>query len=103
MDLQAFTIVVPPSFGRPSHPLPCCLLVHCQESSARHTTTTATRHSTCDAHTVTLVFGTGEVNGSYAEGAVCVGQLCVDLRIVLGHTFSEHPFKEVGRESGVSG
>eukprot|EP00913_Durusdinium_trenchii_P027220 g25539.t1 len=102
VDLQAFTIVVPPSFGRPSHPLPCCLLVHCQESSARHTTTTATRHSTCDAHTVTLVFGTGEVNGSYAEGAVCVGQLCVDLRIVLGHTFSEHPFKEAPFE-GVLG
>ncbi|CAK9103772.1 unnamed protein product [Durusdinium trenchii] len=62
----------------------------------------AQRHSTCDAHTVTLVFGTGEVNGSYAEGAVCVGQLCVDLRIVLGHTFSEHPFKEAPFE-GVLG
>eukprot|EP00435_Cladocopium_sp_Y103_P035677 s545_g9.t1 len=51
---------------------------------------------------LTLTFGTGEVNGSYADAPICVGSLCTKLRWVAGWQLSEEPFGQAPFE-GVLG
>ncbi|CAL1132887.1 unnamed protein product [Cladocopium goreaui] len=51
---------------------------------------------------LTLTFGTGEVNGSYADAPICVASLCAKLRWVAGWQLSEEPFGQAPFE-GVLG
>ena len=48
----------------------------------------------CPEAAVSLVFGTGEVNGSYASDVVCVAELCAEMRLIAARDMSQHPFQE---------